>query len=112
MSEQILTVRQLYQDVTTEEGSLNILQNISFSLNQGDSLAITGSSGSGKSTLLGLLAGLDTPSQGSVKLVGHLLETLNEDQRAAVRAAHVGFVFQAFQLLDTLSALENVMLPL
>ena len=112
MSEQILTVRQLYQDVTTEEGSLNILQNISFSLNQGDSLAITGSSGSGKSTLLGLLAGLDTPSQGSVKLAGHLLETLNEDQRAAVRAAHVGFVFQAFQLLDTLSALENVMLPL
>lgn len=112
MSEQILTVRQLYQDVTTEEGSLNILQNISFSLNQGDSLAITGSSGSGKSTLLGLLAGLDTPSQGSVKLAGHLLETLNEDQRAVVRAAHVGFVFQAFQLLDTLSALENVMLPL
>ncbi|MDM1708582.1 ABC transporter ATP-binding protein [Thiopseudomonas alkaliphila] len=112
MSEQILTVRQLYQDVTTEEGSLNILQNISFSLNQGDSLAIIGSSGSGKSTLLGLLAGLDTPSRGSVQLAGHLLETLNEDQRAAVRAAHVGFVFQAFQLLDTLSALENVMLPL
>src|SRR5690606_4425511 len=78
----------------------------------GDSLAIVGSSGSGKSTLLGLLAGLDQPSSGEVILAGHALGELDEDQRARVRAEHVGFVFQSFQLLDSLDALENVMLPL
>ena len=112
MPEQILIVKQLCQEVTTSEGPLQILRNVSFGLNQGDSLTIIGSSGSGKSTLLGLLAGLDTPSQGSISLAGQLLETLNEDQRAQLRAEHVGFVFQSFQLLDTLNALENVMLPL
>jgi putative ABC transport system ATP-binding protein len=81
-------------------------------MNKGDSLAIVGSSGSGKSTLLGLLAGLDLPSGGTVALAGHDLGALDEDQRARVRAEHVGFVFQSFQLLDSLDALENVMLPL
>jgi putative ABC transport system ATP-binding protein len=81
-------------------------------MNKGDSLAIVGSSGSGKSTLLGLLAGLDLPSGGTVALAGHDLAALDEDQRARVRAEHVGFVFQSFQLLDSLDALENVMLPL
>src|SRR5690606_20317833 len=76
------------------------------------SLAIVGSSGSGKSTLLGLLAGLDLPSSGNVSLAGRQLGALDEDQRARVRAEHVGFVFQSFQLLDSLDALENVMLPL
>lgn len=91
---------------------LPILQDISLTLHQSESLAIAGRSGSGKSTLLGLLAGLDTPSSGSIVLAGHPLEQLDEDQRAAVRAHHVGFVFQSFQLLNSLTALENVMLPL
>ncbi|MBS7829330.1 ABC transporter ATP-binding protein [Wohlfahrtiimonas chitiniclastica] len=91
---------------------LTILQDITFRVQQGESLAIVGSSGSGKSTLLGLLAGLDTVSTGSIMLAGFELQTLNEDERAALRAQHVGFVFQSFQLLDSLTALENVMLPL
>jgi putative ABC transport system ATP-binding protein len=98
--------------VASTEGELTILHDLSLSLDSGDSLAIVGSSGSGKSTLLGLLAGLDLPSQGSVQLAGHYLGQLDEDQRARVRAEHVGFVFQSFQLLDSLNALENVMLPL
>jgi putative ABC transport system ATP-binding protein len=91
---------------------LTILHDLSLDLARGDSLAIVGTSGSGKSTLLGLLAGLDLPSQGEITLAGHILNTLDEDQRARVRAEHVGFVFQSFQLLDSLNALENVMLPL
>jgi putative ABC transport system ATP-binding protein len=91
---------------------LTILHDLSLDLLRGDSLAIVGTSGSGKSTLLGLLAGLDLPSQGEITLAGHILNTLDEDQRARVRAEHVGFVFQSFQLLDSLNALENVMLPL
>jgi putative ABC transport system ATP-binding protein len=112
MSSSILTARNLSKVVASTEGELTILHDLSLSLDSGDSLAIVGSSGSGKSTLLGLLAGLDLPSQGSVQLAGHDLGQLDEDQCARVRAEHVGFVFQSFQLLDSLNALENVMLPL
>ncbi|MFR0688103.1 ABC transporter ATP-binding protein [Enterobacterales bacterium AE_CKDN230030158-1A_HGKHYDSX7] len=112
MSERILTARNLSKVVSSAEGKLTILHALSLDLARGDSLAIVGSSGSGKSTLLGLLAGLDLPSGGEIVLLGHTLGSLDEDQRARVRAAHVGFVFQSFQLLDSLNALENVMLPL
>ncbi|HXH01401.1 MAG TPA: ABC transporter ATP-binding protein [Xanthomonadaceae bacterium] len=93
-------------------GELVILDDIGFSIAPGDSVAVVGASGSGKSTLLSLLAGLDTPSSGEVRLDGAPLSTLDEDGRARVRAAKVGFVFQNFQLLPSLTALENVMLPL
>jgi len=112
MSACILTARHLSKVVSSEEGSLCILHDLSLELVAGDSLAIVGTSGSGKSTLLGLLAGLDVPSSGEVVLAGHPLNQLDEDQRAQVRAEQVGFVFQSFQLLDSLNALENVMLPL
>lgn len=112
MSSSILTARNLSKMVPSAEGELTILHDLSLTLNKGDSLAIVGSSGSGKSTLLGLLAGLDLPSAGNVTLAGHDLGSLDEDRRARVRAEHVGFVFQSFQLLDSLNALENVMLPL
>jgi len=112
MSASILSARNLSKVVPSAEGELTILHELSLDLAQGDSLAIVGRSGSGKSTLLGLLAGLDLPSAGEVDLAGHSLGALNEDQRARVRAEQVGFVFQSFQLLDSLNALENVMLPL
>ncbi|MGU2211273.1 ABC transporter ATP-binding protein [Pseudomonas aeruginosa] len=112
MSASILNAQNLSKVVGSAEGKLTILHDLSLDLARGDSLAIVGSSGSGKSTLLGLLAGLDQPSGGEVRLAGHALGDLDEDQRARVRAAHVGFVFQSFQLLDSLDALENVMLPL
>ncbi len=98
--------------MTDATGVLNILDDVSFSVPVGQSLAITGASGSGKSTLLGLLAGLDQPSGGEVHLLGQSLTEMNEDLRAAFRASHVGFVFQSFQLLPNLTALENVMLPI
>ena len=112
MSASILNARNLSKVVPSAEGELTILHDLDLDLAQGDSLAIVGSSGSGKSTLLGLLAGLDLPSSGDISLAGHALARLDEDQRARVRAEHVGFVFQSFQLLDSLNALENVMLPL
>ena len=112
MTASILYARNLSKAVPSAEGELAILDDVSLELNKGESLAIVGTSGSGKSTLLGLLAGLDLPSAGEVHLAGHLLGALDEDQRARVRAEHVGFVFQSFQLLDSLNALENVMLPL
>ena len=112
MSASILYARNLSKVVPSAEGELAILDDVSLSLDKGESLAIVGTSGSGKSTLLGLLAGLDLPSAGEVRLAGHLLGALDEDQRARVRAENVGFVFQSFQLLDSLNALENVMLPL
>ncbi|MFT3856975.1 MAG: ABC transporter ATP-binding protein [Aquabacterium sp.] len=102
----------LGKTVEDSSGPLTILHNISLSVPQGETLAIVGASGSGKSTLLSLLAGLDVPTEGQVALCGQDLFSLNEDQRAAHRARHVGFVFQSFQLIPHLSALENVMLPL
>jgi putative ABC transport system ATP-binding protein len=95
-----------------EGGGLTILSDVSFEMAAGESLAVVGVSGSGKSTLLGLLAGLDLPSSGEIHLVGESLNRLDEDGRARLRGAHVGFVFQSFQLLPSLTALENVMLPL
>lgn len=107
----ILDAQHVGKAVETTE-KLTILQDISFQLNEGDSLAIIGSSGSGKSTLLGLLAGLDVPTDGEILLAGKPLSQMSEDQRASLRAEHVGFVFQSFQLLESLTAVENVMLPL
>lgn len=104
--------RQLGKQVNTREGVLTLLHDINFSITAGTSVAILGASGSGKTTLLGLLAGLDLPTQGEVLLDGQGLNQLDEDGRAALRATLVGFVFQNFQLLSGLSALENVMLPL
>ena len=112
MTASILYARNLSKAVPSAEGELVILDQVSLSLEKGESLAIVGTSGSGKSTLLGLLAGLDLPSSGEVQLAGQLLGELDEDRRARLRAEHVGFVFQSFQLLDSLNALENVMLPL
>ncbi len=112
MPDSILSVRDLCKEVQDPSGKLAILRDISFTLEAGQTAAIVGASGSGKSTLLGILAGLDTPTAGSVHLAGQDLFALDEDQRAALRARHVGFVFQSFQLLPNLSALENVMLPM
>jgi len=103
---------QLGKQVASPAGPLTILQDITLDIISGESLAIIGVSGSGKSTLLGLLAGLDVPTQGRVLLDGIDLGTLDEDGRARVRNQRVGFVFQSFQLLSSLTALENVMLPL
>ena len=107
-----LRTTSLGKRVPSPEGELVILDDISLSIAPGESLAIVGESGSGKSTLLGLMAGLDTATHGSVFLDGHDLGTLDEDGRAGLRARRVGFVFQSFQLLPSLTALENVMLPL
>ena len=108
----IIQVENLSKQVVSPEGPLVILDDISFSIGKGESVAVVGASGSGKSTLLGLLAGLDTPTQGRVRLAGVDLHGLDEDGRALLRAQRVGFVFQSFQLLTGLTALENVLLPL
>jgi putative ABC transport system ATP-binding protein len=108
----VLTVSHLAKSVQTVDGPLTILHDISFSVSEGESLAIVGASGSGKSTLLGLLAGLDTPTSGQVHLMDKDISAASEDQRAQIRSQHVGFVFQSFQLIDHLSALENVQLSL
>lgn len=108
----ILRVENLTRTYTSGGRELTVLHDVSFSLEPGDTFAIVGPSGSGKTTLLGLCAGLDRATSGSVYLNEIRLDTLSEDQRAAIRNQHVGFIFQNFQLLPTLTALENVMVPL
>ena len=111
-SSPIICVEHVFKSVTDSSGTLTILRDIDFALNARETVAIVGASGSGKSTLLTILAGLDTPSQGTVRLAGQDIFALGEDDRAALRAQKVGFVFQSFQLMGNLTALENVMLPL
>src|SRR6478736_6990404 len=112
MSEPIISVEHVHKSVTDSTGTLAILRDIDFSLAPRETAAIVGASGSGKSTLLSIIAGLDTPTRGTVQLGGEDLFAIDEDERAALRAQKVGFVFQSFQLMGNLSALENVMLPL
>ena len=108
----IVSAEGVGKQVDTAAGNLTILEGISFDIHAGESVAVVGVSGSGKSTLLGLLAGLDLPTSGSIRLAGECLNDLDEDGRARLRGEQVGFVFQSFQLLPSLTALENVMLPL
>ncbi len=107
----ILSTKKLRKEVSTDSGILVILEDINLEVDEGETIAITGPSGSGKSTLLGLLAGLDDASSGEIFLNSHPLHLLNEEQRSEVRKENVGFVFQSFELLPGLTALENVMLP-
>ena len=111
-SRPIIAVEHVFKSVSDSTGTLDILRDIDFTLVQGETVAIVGASGSGKSTLLSIIAGLDTPTRGTVRLDGEDLFAVDEDVRAALRARKVGFVFQSFQLLGNLTALENVMLPL
>ena len=111
-SPSIVSVEHVFKSVTDSTGTLSILRDIDFALAPRETAAIVGASGSGKSTLLSIIAGLDTPTQGTVRLAGQDLFAISEDDRAALRAQKVGFVFQSFQLMTNLSALENVMLPL
>ncbi len=108
----VLEARSLRKQVTSPEGMLTILDDVNLAVAAGETVAVVGASGAGKSTLLALLAGLDEPSAGAVWLEGIELSALDEDGRAAARAKHVGFVFQSFHLVPSLTALENVMLPL
>ena len=108
----IISVEHVFKSVTDSTGTLTILRDIDFRLVARETAAIVGASGSGKSTLLSIIAGLDTPTKGTVRLAGQDIFAMNEDDRAALRAQKVGFVFQSFQLMGNLSALENVMLPL
>ena len=108
----VVAAQAVSQRVSTSEGTLDILVDVSLAVKAGETLAITGASGSGKSTLIGLLAGLDQASSGEVYLLGERLNDLDEDARARLRAGRVGFVFQSFQLLPALSALDNILLPL
>jgi len=111
-ADSIISVQHLFKSVTDSTGTLDILRDIDFSLAPRETAAIVGASGSGKSTLLSIIAGLDTPTRGTVFLAGQDLFAIDEDRRAALRAQKVGFVFQSFQLMGNLTALENVMLPL
>ena len=112
MLSSMISVSQVSKTVSDASGPLSILRDIDFSVGVGETVAILGASGSGKSTLLSIMAGLDTPSQGRVELAGHDIFVMSEDERAAWRGNHLGFVFQNFQLMGHLTALENVMLPL
>ena len=109
---QVIESRHITKQVSSPEGILTIVHDVTFSMTRGETVAIVGPSGAGKSTLLAMLAGLDVPTTGSAWLMGNDLSALDEDGRAAVRARHVGFVFQSFHLLPSLTALENVLLPL
>lgn len=111
-SQPILAARSLTKTYGGSSHPLTVLRDVSFELEPGDTLAVVGPSGSGKTTLLGLCAGLDSPSSGSISLAGKPLDSLDEDARARVRNDHVGFIFQNFQLLPTLTAVENVLIPL
>lgn len=111
MSRIVVRAADVEKKVVTQAGDLVILDGIDLEINEGESVAIVGASGSGKTTLLGILAGLDVASSGSITLVDAQLSELDEEERALVRGRHVGFVFQSFQLLTSLTALENVMLP-
>ncbi|MCB1671251.1 MAG: ABC transporter ATP-binding protein [Gammaproteobacteria bacterium] len=108
----MIHTEELTKTVPTSEGPLTILDHVNLDIEAGQAVAIVGASGSGKSTLLGLMAGLDSPSSGDVILDGHSLASLDEEERALLRGQLVGFVFQSFQLLPSLTALENVMLPI
>lgn len=108
----MIEIRQLTKSVPTSEGTLTILKEVDLSIAEAETVAIVGASGSGKSTLLGLMAGLDAATSGDVLLGGHSLAAMDEEQRAVLRGQIVGFVFQSFQLLPSLTALENVMLPI
>lgn len=108
----ILSVEQIQKTFETKGRQLTVVDDISFDIQQGENVAIVGPSGSGKTTLLGLCAGLDTPTSGRIVLAGKDITRLDEDQKAAIRNEYVGFIFQNFQLLPTLTALENVMIPL
>ena len=108
----VLEARNVSKTVASPEGPLTILADVSLAVRTGETLAIVGASGAGKSTLLALLAGLDSPSTGRVLIAGVDLTALDEDGRAALRGRHVGFVFQSFHLIPSLTAVENVMLPL
>ena len=108
----LVAVEHVFKSVTDSTGTLDILRDIDFTLAARETAAIVGASGSGKSTLLSIIAGLDTPTRGTVRIAGQDLFAITEDQRAALRAQKVGFVFQSFQLMGNLTALENVMLPL
>src|SRR5437762_5677810 len=108
----MLIAQQVTREYRSGDQNLTVLRDVSFTVEQGDFVAIVGPSGSGKTTLLGLLAGLDTPSRGSVTLDGTDITALDEDARARLRGEKVGFVFQSFQLITTLTAIENVQVPL
>lgn len=112
MSQHVLQAEALTKTYRSVSGSLTVLDNVSFSVRQGNTISIVGPSGSGKTTLLGLCAGLDVPTSGVISLMGFKLNAMSEDDRAYIRNQYVGFVFQNFQLLPTLTALENVMVPL
>jgi putative ABC transport system ATP-binding protein len=111
MADYVLAVDNLSRDYKSGSRTLRVLDSVSLQIREGDICSIVGPSGSGKTTLLGLSAGLDEPTEGTINLCGYDLGSLNEDKRAAVRNEHVGFIFQTFQLIPTLTALENVMVP-
>lgn len=111
MTAPVIKVNQVTKEVQTTEHSLTILKDISFQVEQGESIALIGVSGAGKSTLMTLLAGLDIPTLGEIELLGKSLGQLDDEERAALRAEHIGFVFQSFLLVPSLTAIENVLLP-